>query len=199
MLCEVRVDAAVQRCDVADAAVQRCDVADAGVQRCDVADAAVQRCDVAELLDELALSACPHAEGRGIHLSVTPAPRPLTVDADHQLLASAVMDLLNNAFKYTRPGGRVVLRAHEECGRVLLEVEDQCGGILEAAGDPFQALVERRGRDRTGLDLELSITREAVDVLGGHLHVRNVPGTGCVFVIDVPLATEAASTPTTTP
>jgi len=163
----------------------------AGAERC-------ERLSVAEFLDEMAVAAHLHAECRGIHLSVEPAPRPLTLNADYQLLASALMNLLNNAFKYTRPGGRVVLRAREEGGRVHLEVEDQCGGIPETAGDPFQAFGERRGRDRTGLGLGLHISRKAVHAQGGDIHIRNMPGTGCVFVIDVPLVEDQASTPTTT-
>ncbi|RPJ73690.1 MAG: ATP-binding protein [Acidobacteria bacterium] len=165
-------------------------------------DACVQqreRLSVAEFLDEMAVAAHHHAECRGIHLSVEPASRPLVVNADQQLLAAAVMNLLNNAFTFTRPGGRVVLRAREEGGRLLLEVEDQSGGIRDTVGDPFQAFGERRGRDQTGLDLGVHIARKAVHAQGGDIHIRNVPGAGCVFVIDMPLDPEEASTPTTSP
>jgi signal transduction histidine kinase len=54
----------------------------------------------------------------------------LAVDADPQLLAPAVMNLLNNVFKYTHSGGHVVLRASHENGRVRFEVEDECGGMF---------------------------------------------------------------------
>ena len=100
-------------------------------------------------------------------------------------------NLLNNAFKYTQSGGHVVLRAHaNEGARLLIEVEDECGGIPDAAGDPFQPFGNQRGRDRTGLGLGLSIARKAVRAHGGDIHIRNIPGKGCVFVIDVPLAEE---------
>jgi signal transduction histidine kinase len=163
---------------------------DAGIQRC-------ERLPVAEFLDEIAVVANLHAEYRGIHLSVEPAPRELVVNADPQLLASAVMNLLNNALKFTRSGGRVVLRAHDEDGRVLVEVEDECGGIPDTTRDLFQAFGDRRGSDRTGLGLGLSIAQKAVNAQGGHIHIRNMPGTGCVFIIDVPLATEDVSAPRT--
>jgi len=156
---------------------------DAGLQRWD-------RLSVAEFLDEIAVVANLHAEYRGIRLSVGRPPSHLAVNADPQLLSSAVMNLLTNAFKYTRSGGHVVLRVLEEDGRVLVEVEDECGGIPSAAGDPFQAFGERRGSDRTGLGLGLSIARKAVRAQGGDIHIRNMPGTGCVFVIDVPRAAE---------
>jgi len=110
------------------------------------------------------------------------------VNADPQLLASAVTNLLNNAFTYTHAGGRVVLRVNHEHERVMIEVEDQCGGIPDSAADRFQPFGERRGRDRTGLGLGLSIARKAVEAHGGDIHIRNIPGTGCVFTIEIPVA-----------
>jgi len=99
-----------------------------------------------------------------------------------------VMNLLNNAFKFTRAGGRVLLRARHEDGTVLIEVEDECGGIPETDDDPFQPFGDRRGNDRTGLGLGLSIARKAVRAHRGDIHIRNLPGKGCVFVIAVPQA-----------
>ncbi|MCA1703267.1 MAG: ATP-binding protein [Actinobacteria bacterium] len=90
--------------------------------------------------------------------------------ADPQILASAVTNLLNNAFKFTRTGGRVVLKAHDKDGHVLIEVEDECGGIPESTGDPFQSFGEQRGRDRTGLGLGLAIARKAVRAHGGDIY-----------------------------
>ena len=156
---------------------------DAGKQR-------RERLAVAEFLDEIAVVANLHAEYREVHFSVEPAQRQLSVNADPQLLASAVMNVLNNAFKYTRAGGRVVLGSHREHGQLIIEVEDECGGIPDGKGDPFQAFGERRGCDRTGLGLGLSIARKAVKAHGGDIHIRNMPGKGCVFIIEVPLATE---------
>jgi signal transduction histidine kinase len=96
---------------------------------------------------------------------------------------------LDNAFKYTHPGGRVTLRARPaDDSHLLIEVEDECGGIPASVGDPFQSFGERRGRDRTGLGLGLSIARKAIRAHGGDIHVRNIPDEGCVFTIEIPLA-----------
>ena len=150
-----------------------------------------ERLAIDEFLDEIVVVARLHAEYREIRFSVEPVPPQLAIDADPQLLASAVINLLSNAFKYTRAGGRVLLRALHEDGHVRIEVEDECGGIPASTRDLFQAFGERRGRDRTGLGLGLSIARKAVKAHGGNISVRNSPGKGCVFVIEVPQATEA--------
>ena len=98
------------------------------------------------------------------------------------------MNLLHNAFKNTPPGGRVALRARAEHGRLLIETEDECGGIPPSKGDLFQKFGDRRGSDRSGLGLGLSIARKAVRAHGGEINIRNTPGTGCVFIVDIPLA-----------
>ena len=156
-------------------------------------NADTQRCarlDVAEFFERVAVVANLHAEYRGVHLSVETPPPQLAVIADGQLLESALMNLLNNAFKDTRFGGRVVLRAREEGPRVFVEVQDECGGFPLTVSDPFEAFGDRHGSDRTGLGLGLSIARKAVQAQSGDIRLRNMPGTGCVFVIDMPRATE---------
>ena len=121
-----------------------------------------------------------------------------TIDADPQLLMSAVMNLVHNALKFTASGGQVVVRAATPEGRLVLSVEDQCGGIPDSAGELFRSFDDRRGLDRTGMGLGLSIARKVVRFHGGDIQVANHPGTGCVFTIDMPLVaapTHAVSRP----
>jgi len=154
-----------------------------------------ERVPVADFLNEIAIAASLHADSRGIRLRIDQVDPRLAVNADPQLLASAVMNLLNNALKYTAAGGHVALRTLYENGRVRLEVEDECGGIPDGTGDPFKPFTEQRHKDRTGLGLGLSIARKAVRMHGGDIYFRNLPGKGCVFVIDVPLAEEKPPAP----
>jgi len=146
------------------------------------------RVPVVTFIDEIAASGLLHSEYRHIQFSVEPVDPALSIDADPQLLMSAVMNLLHNAFKNTPPGGNVVLRARAEQGRLLIETQDECGGIPPSKGDLFQVFGDRRGSDRSGLGLGLSIARKAVRAHGGEIRIRNMPGNGCVFIIDVPLA-----------
>jgi signal transduction histidine kinase len=145
-----------------------------------------ERTQVRAFVEAVGNAARLHANDRAIQFTVEPVDPRLTIDADSQLLGSAVMNLLHNAFKSTPAGGRVVLTVRHEHSLVLIEVEDECGGMAETANDPFQPFGERRGHDRAGLGLGLSIARKAVQVHGGDIRIRNHPGTGCVFVIEIP-------------
>jgi signal transduction histidine kinase len=107
------------------------------------------------------------------------------------MLASAVANLLQNAFKFSWHRGHVALRAFEAGGRVLIEIEDRCGGLPQGVPETLFQPFEQRGADRSGLGLGLAITRRSVEANGGTVRVRDLPGTGCVFTIDLPLASEA--------
>jgi signal transduction histidine kinase len=152
-----------------------------------------ERLSVTAFLDEIAAAGVLHSEYRGIRFTVAPVDPALAVEGDPQLLTSAVMNLLHNAFKNTPAGGAVILRAYARGERLRVEIQDECGGIPETKGDLFQPFGERRGSDRSGLGLGLSIARRAVRAHSGDIHIRNLPGEGCVFMIDVPLAVEVAS------
>lgn len=141
--------------------------------------------DVPAFLRELALEVDPIAEQKGIKVSVE-APEGLSMSSDRRLLRSTIANFARNAVKFTRDGGRVVLRARRATGALVMEVEDQCGGLPEGAiekvFDPFVQL----GKDRTGFGLGLSIARQAAEALGGAIHVRDVPGRGCIFAFELP-------------
>jgi signal transduction histidine kinase len=144
------------------------------------------------LLSDIAAAAQLQAEYNGLQFTSEPIHPDVAVNVDRQLLASAVTNLLSNAFKYTPRGGRVILRARATDGRVAIEVEDECGGLPEGKTDLFTPFGERRAKDRTGLGLGLSIARRAVRAQGGDIEVHNIPGNGCTFVIQVPAAKEVA-------
>ena len=158
------------------------------------ADQQVQkRVAVTPFLSDIAIAGALQADSRQLKFIVELGDPVWAIMADPQVLASAVMNLLNNAFKFTPSGRTVILRASSnDDARLRIEVEDECGGIPHSDGDAFEAFGERRGADRTGLGLGLSMAWKAVQAQGGDISIRNLPGRGCVFIIDVPLAAEDA-------
>ena len=150
-----------------------------------------QRLDVAPWIARISERARLHSENRRVGFNVAAVEPGLAVEGDPQLLTSAVMNLLNNAFKHTPPGGSVTLDTRVHGDRVLVAIADECGGIPEGTRDLFQPFGDRRGADRSGLGLGLSIARKAARVHGGDILVRNMPGTGCVFTLELPLAAAA--------
>ena len=147
-----------------------------------------ERVSLSVFMDEVSVAANLHAEHRDIQLTVERVDPALAVTGDPQLLASAVMNLLQNAFKYTPARGRVTLRTQADNARVLIEVEDECGGLAhnESEREMFRSFGERRKDDRSGLGLGLSISRKAIQANGGEIRTRDIPGKGCVFTIDLP-------------
>jgi signal transduction histidine kinase len=102
------------------------------------------------------------------------------------------MNLVSNALKFTPAGRRVILRAYQRDANIVIEIEDECGGIPERTGDPFQPFGDQRGADRSGLGLGLFIARKAVRAHDGEIYIRNLPGHGCIFSIELPAAPAAA-------
>ena len=152
-------------------------------------DAKVQtreRVSVSEFIDELEVGANLEAIGAGRNLSVTRGEPAIEVLADRQLLGAAVSNLLQNAFKFSRRGGRVALKTSSAAGRVLLDVEDECGGLPAGTVDALFRPYNQQSSNRVGLGLGLSIARKSVEAIGGEIRVRDVPGVGCVFTIDLP-------------
>ncbi|HSD21895.1 MAG TPA: HAMP domain-containing sensor histidine kinase [Anaeromyxobacter sp.] len=149
-----------------------------------------KRMSVARFLDDVEGAASLQAAQREMGLSFAPpTPVDVMIDADPQLLSSALFNLLQNAFKYSIPHGNVAVRAVCENGLVSIEVEDECGGLPEGNSEAFfTPFGARRGKDRSGLGLGLNISRKAVKAFGGEIRVRNLPGKGCIFTIALPAA-----------
>jgi signal transduction histidine kinase len=154
-----------------------------------------ERIGMAEFIEEAEVAAVIAAKTRDQRLTVDPVEYGIAIDGDRQLLAAAVANLLQNAFKFTHPRGSVRLRTHTTADRVLIDVEDECGGLPPGKLDALFRPFNQRGADRTGLGLGLSISHRSVRANGGELLVRDVPGTGCVFTIDLP---RSASNPAST-
>jgi signal transduction histidine kinase len=129
--------------------------------------------------------------GRGADLQFDlDVPRELgAVQVDKDLLRIAVNNLLTNAIKYNRPGGRVTLAAEEDSEVVRIRVRDTGIGINpEDRGRVFEKFFrsdDAQVRERTGHGLGLALVKDITDLHGGSLTVNSEPGVGSEFVIEL--------------
>ena len=145
-----------------------------------------QRVSVAELIGDVQVEASLGADVGGFQLVVSPVPQGIDVEADEQILSAAICNLLQNAFKFSPPHGRIRLRTTATADHVLIEVEDECGGLPLGCAEDLFLPFSQRSSNRVGLGLGLTISRKGVETMGGKLGVQDLPGKGCVFSIELP-------------
>jgi signal transduction histidine kinase len=138
------------------------------------------------LLNDVELGSSFGAEEKGITLT-TRIEKDCELVIDTRLVSSALTNLVRNAVKFSHEKGRIEVRASVAAGRVTVEVEDSCGGLpdgmVEKAFLPFSQM----GKDRTGFGLGLAIAKQAAEAHGGTIRIQNIPGKGCIFILELPL------------
>ncbi len=145
-----------------------------------------ERISVSELIAEAQGEAAMVAAAHRSELVVSPVETGINVEADPQIISAALSNLLQNAFKFSRPGARIHLRTTATAERVLIEVEDECGGLPPGKSQDLFRPFQQRNANRSGLGLGLTISARGVEGAGGHIGVRDIPGKGCIFWIDLP-------------
>ncbi len=141
---------------------------------------------LAQLINDVKISASLEAQARGCGLVVCAVDPSLAVEADRDLLFSAIGNLLQNAFKFTEQNTEVSLNVQPTVDRILIEVEDNCGGLRPGDAETMFRPLTAGSKEKSALGLGLSICRRSVEANGGVLSVRNRPGSGCVFTIELP-------------
>jgi signal transduction histidine kinase len=112
------------------------------------------------------------------------------INADPERLAQALSNLVNNAIKFTQPGGKVALSIEQKPDHILLQVSDNGPGIpvdiQTHLFTPFYRGVQPPWKT-PGVGLGLSITRSIVESLGGRVSFTSIPDKGSIFTIDLPI------------
>lgn len=137
---------------------------------------------IAEIDEAATLSADIH----GCSLRVMQIDEDLALIGARDLLTAAVANLLQNAFKFTKPGTEVLFTAYAAGDRILIDVADHCGGLGTGVAETMFLPFSQAGANRTGVGLGLTIAKQSVAANGGELTVRNVPHHGCIFTISLP-------------
>jgi signal transduction histidine kinase len=147
--------------------------------------------DLAAVLGKAVETSRPLLDARRHTLSVELPPEPLGVRADPTRLEQVFANLLNNAAKYTDPGGRIVLQAGREGAEVVVRVRDNGVGIardmLVRVFEPFAQADHSLDRTQGGLGIGLTLVRRLVEMHGGRVEAHSAgPCQGSEFVVRLP-------------
>jgi PAS domain S-box-containing protein len=146
----------------------------------------------------------PLVEAAGHRLQIELPVQPMPLQVDPTRIAQVLSNLLNNAAKYTPPGGHLRLAARRDAGRLRLEIEDDGVGIppdmLEDVFELFTQVGSALERSQGGLGIGLSLARRLVELHQGRIQAFSAgPGLGSRFVVELPLAPAAMPEPAAAP
>ena len=151
-----------------------------------------QAVPVRELLADVHELTAPMAQEKGVHLRVLPEQEPLRALADPDKAARVLLNLVDNAVKFTDAGGQVEVGARGTPDRVEIYVRDNGRGIigsrLGSIFEPFVQVDQEHTRDKDGLGLGLAISRELARNMDGDVQVQSEPGRGSTFTLALPRA-----------
>src|SRR5450755_2357380 len=137
------------------------------------------------------------AEQHGITVQVEHTNDPYVI-GDPMQLEQVVLILLDNAIKYNRSGGHVLLRTSVRAEHACLEVSDTGVGIatehLSHLGERFYRVDKARSREAGGTGLGLSIAQRIASLHGGHLTLSSIPEQGTTATLTLPLASKSLPT-----
>lgn len=152
-----------------------------------------ERIDLARVVECALETSRPLLTAAGHRYSVALPARPLFVDGDPTRLAQVLANLLNNAAKYTPPGGSIELAVEQDGAGALVHVRDDGIGIppemLDRIFDMFVQADTSLGRPHGGLGIGLTLVRSLVEMHGGQVTAASAgPGRGSQFTVRLPLA-----------
>jgi len=133
------------------------------------------------------------AEDKKINITCAPS-KDVWVEGDRARLKQVVVNLLDNAIKYTPPGGAIGLSVTAHRGKAVMEVADNGTGIPEDAlskvFERFYRVDDARSRDQGGAGLGLSIVKAICTAHHGRVEAFSKPGQGSRFRVELPLASK---------
>jgi heavy metal sensor kinase len=147
--------------------------------------------DLSVLAHDVAETMRPVAEVKGLRLEAG-GTQGVVIRGDAARLRQVLFNLVDNAIKYTPPGGEIGMRVETRPGEAVVAVRDTGVGIppehLERVFDRFYRVDRARSRDEGGTGLGLSIARNIVMAHGGRIELSSIPGEGTTCVVTLPLA-----------
>lgn len=155
--------------------------------------------DLGVVVHQAVETARPQIDERRHKLVVSPPEEPIALEADPTRLEQILWNLLNNAAKYTEPGGVIRLAVEPEGEEVVIRVIDNGIGIapemLPRVFDMFVQVGDHRHHAQGGLGIGLSLVRTLVQMHGGSIAAKSEgPGKGSEFTIRLPVLARGIET-----
>ena len=142
-----------------------------------------------DLVSEISASLEPMTRSLGTPVEIE-MEKDLSVNTDPRLLEQAVKNILDNAIRYNKPGGKVSVTAGKLGDVARIEIKDTGEGIPAQFSDRiferFFRVDPHRSREKGGTGLGLSIAKHSVKLLGGDIQLESSVGKGSTFIITIP-------------
>jgi PAS domain S-box-containing protein len=153
----------------------------------------VARVDVRKIVESAAEVCRPKVDQRGLALHVLMSDLPMIAEADEVRMRQVFVNLLENAVKFSREGGKIWVKASLEANETVVKVEDNGVGIApDALPNIFDLFTQAETGDRRtniGLGIGLSVVKDLTTLHGGSVQVRSDGlGKGSEFTVRLPLA-----------
>lgn len=150
----------------------------------------ITRVNIGDLLEIILKRVRPIAQQQDIELTLV-VERPAVASVDEVKLTTAFTNLIENAVKYNRPHGKVIVTLNTDHQNFILTVEDTGIGIpqdsIGRVFERFYRVDKSRSREVGGTGLGLSLAKSAVLLHKGSIEVRSTEGVGTVFTVTIPL------------
>lgn len=159
-----------------------------------------QRVELSAVVQDAVEASRPQIAAARQELTVTLPPGPIVLDGDRTRLAQVLLNLLNNASKFTGPAGHIWLTAEPEDGSLVIRVRDSGigipAGMLSSVFEMFTQVDHSPERPRGGLGVGLSLVRTLVEMHGGSVEAFSAgPGLGCEMEVRLPLPKGSGTQP----
>ncbi|OCQ92712.1 two-component sensor histidine kinase [Nostoc sp. MBR 210] len=147
----------------------------------------LESCSLNDLITEVVVMAKTYSDRQ---ITIESTNQPIAAKADYNRLKQVVINLVDNAFKYSAPETPVTIKFYQQADQAIIEICDQGYGIplqhQSRIFERFYRIDEARSSSTGGCGLGLSIVKTLVEGMNGHVTVRSRLGEGSIFTITLP-------------
>lgn len=154
-------------------------------------DINLQNCDIVEITEGITLSVCEYIKQKGIELVFETNVEKKIIACDIDMIERIILNLLSNAFKFTKPNGFICVSIIDGDDFLTISVKDNGIGIAaEKQGiifERYKQLDKLLTRENEGSGIGLSLIKSIIELHGGNISVKSECGVGSEFLVELPI------------